>query len=298
MSGYVGRFAPSPTGPLHAGSVIAALGSYLEARRAGGRWLLRIDDIDPPRAQAGAVDRILRQLEAMGFEWDGPVIHQSTRTGHYEDALAGLRARGLLYGCRCSRRQLAASAPQGPLGPVYPGTCRGRDAAGAPDTAVRLRLPAGELALADLGQGRYALDSASRIGDPIVRRRDGLWAYHLATTVDDAALGVTEVVRGADLLPSALVQLALQQVLGLPALQWRHLPVVLGRDGVKLSKQTGAAPVDETDPLPALRAAWSHLGQQPPPERLATVAEFHAFAGTAWRPAAVPAGPPPAAAPP
>ena len=295
MSGYVGRFAPSPTGPLHAGSVIAALGSWLEARRAGGSWLLRIDDIDPPRAAPGAADRILRQLEALGLEWDGPVIHQGGRDGLYAAALADLRERGLIYGCRCSRRGLAKSARRGPLGAVYPGTCRGRHPPDTPDTALRARLPAATLALDDRGQGRYALDTAAEMGDPIVRRRDGLWAYHLATTVDDAALGVTDVVRGADLLPSALVQLALQGLLELPALRWHHLPVLVGADGSKLSKQTGAAPVDAADPLPALCAAWRQLGQAPLPEPPATVAEFHAWARAHWRPETVPAGPVPVA---
>ena len=291
MSGYVGRFAPSPTGPLHAGSVIAALGSYLEAKRAGGRWLLRIDDIDPPRAEAGAAARILRQLEALGFEWDGPVIYQSARERHYGEALAALHARAYVYGCRCSRRSLAAAAPRGPLGPVYPGTCRGRHPPDATDSAVRVQLPPGRIALLDRLQGDYGLDAVAQVGDPIVRRRDGLWAYHLATTVDDALLGVTDVVRGADLLPSALIQVALQGLLGLPALSWCHLPVVIGVDGDKLSKQTGAPPVDERDPLPALLAAWARLGQPALPETPARVAEFHAHARAAWQPGSVPAGP-------
>lgn len=290
MSEHVGRFAPSPTGPLHAGSVIAALGSYLEARRAGGRWLLRIDDIDPPREMPGATDRILRQLEALGFEWDGPVIHQSARSEVHDEALERLRRQGRIYCCNCSRRSLVQSAPHGPLGPVYPGTCRDRFPPGTPDTALRLRLPAGRLALTDTIQGEYALDTTSEIGDPIVRRRDGLRTYHLVNAVDDATLGITAVVRGADLLPSALVQIALQQALSLPALEWCHLPILVGTNGEKLSKQTGALPVDEARPLPSLLAAWSHLGQQAFAETPASVAEFHALARTNWRPGAVPAG--------
>lgn len=291
MNGYVGRFAPSPTGPLHAGSVIAALGSYLEARRAGGRWLLRIDDIDPPREMPGAVDRILRQLEALGFEWDGPVIHQGERGEIHDEALERLRRQGRVYCCNCSRRSLAKIAPRGPLGPVYPGTCRHRLPPDTPDTALRLRLPEGRLGLTDTIQGEYALDAVTGIGDPVVRRRDGLRSYHLTNAIDDAALGITAVVRGADLLPSALVQVALQQALSLPAPEWCHLPVLVGPDGEKLSKQTGARPVDEARPLPSLRAAWSHLGQQAFAETPASVAEFHALARTNWRPGAIPAGP-------
>lgn len=291
MSEYVGRFAPSPTGPLHAGSVIAALGSYLEARRAGGRWLLRIDDIDPPREMPGATDRILRQLEALGFEWDGPVIRQSTRGDIHDEALERLRRQGQVYCCSCSRRGLAKSAHHGPLGPVYPGTCRGRLPPDTPDTALRLRLPAGRLALTDTIQGEYALDTVSEIGDPIVHRRDGLRTYHLTNAVDDAALGVTHVVRGADLLPSALIQVALQQALSLPAPEWCHLPVLVGTDGEKLSKQTGALPIDETRPLPSLLAAWSCLGQQAFPDTPVSAAEFHALARAHWRPEAIPAGP-------
>lgn len=291
MSGYVGRFAPSPTGPLHAGSVIAALGSYLEARRAGGRWLLRIDDIDPSREMPGAADRILRQLEALGFEWDGPVVYQGARSGIHAEALERLRRNGQVYCCSCSRRSLAESVHRGPLGPVYPGTCRDRHPPDTPDTALRLRLPGGRLMLTDAIQGQYALDTITEIGDPIVRRRDGLRAYHLANAVDDAALGISEVVRGADLLPSALVQVALQQALSLPAPEWRHLPVLVDAGGDKLSKQTGALPVDEARSLPSLLSAWSHLGQQPFAETPANVAEFHALARQYWQPGAVPAGP-------
>lgn len=288
---YVGRFAPSPTGPLHAGSVVAALGSFLEARAAGGTWRVRIDDIDPPRQSADAPGRILGQLEALGLEWDGPVLYQSTRLAVYADAFDTLRTRGLVYRCDCSRRQLAKSAPSGPLGRVYPGTCRNRALDPEGETAWRLRLPAGALTLDDRIQGHCAFDTESELGDPILLRRDGLWSYHLATTLDDVELGVTDVVRGADLLPTTLIQVALQRMLQLPAVDWCHLPILLGRDGDKLSKQTGAAPVDETRPLPALLTAWSQLGQPRPPEAPTTVAEFHALARTYWHPDAIPAGP-------
>lgn len=291
MPQHVGRFAPSPTGPLHAGSVVAALGSYLEARAVGGRWLLRIDDIDPPRQMEGATDRILRQLEALGLEWDGTVVYQSTRLPAYAEAFERLQECERVYRCACSRRQLAKSAPSGPLGRIYPGTCRDRAIDPDTDAAWRLRLPNDTLALDDLTQGRCLLDAPGELGDPIVVRRDGLWSYHLATTLDDNHLGVTDVVRGADLLPTALVQVSLQDMLGLTPLRWRHLPVVIGTGGDKLSKQTGAAPVDERRPLPPLLAAWRHLGQVEPDEPPATVAEFHAFARARWRPGAIPQGP-------
>jgi len=289
---HVGRFAPSPTGPLHAGSVVAALGSYLEARAAGGRWLLRIDDIDPPRQEPGAADRILRQLEALGLEWDGPVLYQSRRVQAYEEAFQRLRTEGHVYRCTCSRRQLAAVAALGPLGRIYPGTCRARPPAPGSAAAWRLQLPADPLGLDDGIQGPYRLDGQKGLGDPIVLRRDGLWSYHLANAVDDAALAITDVVRGADLIAPALIQVALQGLLGLPSVRWRHLPTLLDSRGHKLSKQTGAGAVDERRPVDALLAAWRRLGQAAPAGTPpATVAEFHAMARAAWDPARVPAGP-------
>jgi len=291
MAGHVGRFAPSPTGPLHAGSVVAALGSFLDARAAGGQWRLRIDDIDPPRQSADAPAEILRQLEALGFEWDGPVLYQSTRLDAYDDAFADLRQRGLVYRCDCSRRQLAKSAATGPLGRVYPGHCRNRELTGRTDVAWRLRLPDTELALDDRTQGRHACDPVRDLGDPVIRRRDGLWSYHLATTLDDAFLDVTHVVRGADLLPCALVQIALQRMLGLAEPDWQHLPVLVDANGDKLSKQTGARSIDPDDPVRELLRAWRTLGQRPPPARPGSAAEFHRFAASHWCADRVPAGP-------
>lgn len=291
MSAYVGRFAPSPTGPLHAGSVIAALGSHLEARVAGGQWRVRIDDLDPPRQSAEARDRILRQLEALGLEWDGPVLYQSTRSAAYAEAFDRLRTRELAYRCDCSRRQLARTASEGPLGRIYPGTCRERNLDAGTEAAWRLRLPAGTIDLNDPTQGRYALDADHDLGDPIVVRRDGIWSYHLSTTLDDVELGVTHVVRGADLQATALIQVCLQDMLDLPAVNWRHLPILVDRHGDKLSKQTGAAPIDEARPLPALLAAWSQLGQRSLPEAPASVAEFHDLARRYWDPDAIPADP-------
>lgn len=290
MAGHVGRFAPSPTGPLHAGSVVAALGSYLEARAAGGSWRLRIDDIDPPRQMEGASDRILRQLESLGLGWDGPVLYQSTRLDAYAEAFDRLRSLGLAYRCRCSRRQLARSAPEGPLGRIYPGTCRELRLGPEVDAAWRLRLPAGRIEFRDAGRGRCAFDAAGELGDPVIRRRDGLWSYHLATTLDDVALGVTHVVRGGDLLPTTPIQVALQGLLDLPAVEWRHLPLLVDHRGDKLSKQTGAAAVDERRPLGPLLAAWRDLGQRMPAEAPGSVDEFHAFAAAHWERPRIPSG--------
>lgn len=287
---HVGRFAPSPTGPLHFGSIVAALGSHAAARAAGGRWYVRIDDIDPPRAAPGAADTILRQLEALGLEWDGSVLFQSSQHALYARAVERLAQRGHTYACTCTRREIHALARKGPLGPIYPGTCRNGPGHTGRDSAVRLRMPAGELALEDRVQGRYALD-ASELGDIVLRRRDGLWAYHLATAVDDGHLGITQVVRGADLLPAALVQSALQTLLDEPVPEWTHLPLVQGPDGAKLSKQTGADAVDAADPVSTLLRAWRFLGQPAPPARPETPAQFHRFAVTHWFPERVPRGP-------
>lgn len=291
MSGHVGRFAPSPTGPLHAGSVIAALGSYLEARAAGGQWRVRIDDIDPPRQSAEAPDRILRQLEKLGLQWDGPVLYQSTRTSAYVEAFERLRADDRVYRCDCSRRRLARVAAAGPLGRVYPGTCRSRQIGAGREAAWRLRLPPGTIELSDRTQGRYALDAERDLGDPIIVRRDGICSYHLSTTLDDAELGVSRVVRGVDLLPTALIQVSLQEMLGLPALEWRHLPIRVDQHGDKLSKQTGAKPIDEQAPLQPLMEAWNCLGQAPPEEPPVSVEEFHRYARAHWDVRAIPPGP-------
>lgn len=286
---HVGRFAPSPTGPLHFGSLVAALGSHAAARAAGGRWHLRIDDLDHDRQPPEAVANILRQLESHGLTWDGAPLYQSTATERYASALERLRSVGAIYPCTCSRSEIAAVAATGVLGPVYPGWCRRGATHPRRHAAVRLRLPEGRLALTDAVLGEYGLETGRALGDPVLRRRDGLWAYHLATAVDDAALGITDVVRGADLLPAALIQLVLQARLELPAVHWAHLPVVHAASGDKLSKQTGAQPLDPADPLPALLAAWRFLGQIEPPERPADVAEFHAWARDHWSLARVPA---------
>lgn len=254
---YTGRFAPSPTGPLHLGSLLAALGSWLLARSAGGRWLLRIEDIDPPREVAGAAGEQLRTLAAFGFEPDAPVVWQSARGELYRDALDALLQRGLAFSCRCSRNDLTATS----------GIHRACvEAPAGHAEAVRLRVPNGagsRVSFEDRIQGRYAQAVDAQVGDFVLRRADGCWAYQLAVVVDDAEQGVTEVVRGADLLDSTPRQILLQRALGLPTPDYAHLPLVVDADGRKLSKSLSALAVDAGDPLPALRWCWEALGQAP-----------------------------------
>ncbi len=245
---YVGRFAPSPTGPLHFGSLLAACASYLEARTQAGRWLLRIEDIDPPREQPGAADRIIHALERFGFEWDGPVHYQSESHEQHLEALADLEKRGLTYHCGCSRKDLA-DAPLGPLGTIYPGTCRaGSDAA---EYAVRVRVEDEPIAFNDRLQGRQTQSMLAESGDFIVHRRDKLVAYHLAVVVDDNLHGVTDIVRGIDLMDSTPRQIWLQRLLGYQTPAYAHIPVAVHPDGDKLSKLTGARELD-IDKAPAI----------------------------------------------
>jgi glutamyl-Q tRNA(Asp) synthetase len=239
-----GRFAPSPTGPLHLGSLVAAVGSWLLAKRAEGRWLVRMEDLDAPRVVAGADAAILATLQRYGLQWDGEVVYQSRRTETYEEALATLRKRGLVYDCACSRAELAraASAPLGEEA-VYPGTCRDGIPPGRVARAVRFRSSGETIAFDDRIQGRYA----RTVDDFVVRRADGVFAYQLAVVVDDAAQGVTQVVRGADLLASTPRQIALQRALGVTTPAYAHLPVVTNADGTKLGKRDGALPLPELD---------------------------------------------------
>lgn len=287
----IGRFAPSPTGPLHFGSLIAALGSWMSARAANGTWRLRIDDLDAARTTPGMADTILLQLEAFGLHWDGPVLYQSTRLDAYAEALRQLEALGATYRCTCTRREIAAIAHYGPLGAIYPGTCR--DGPRFPERAAaqRLRLSPGPHTVHDRIQGDWTI-AAERIGDVIVRRRNGGAAYHLATTLDDAWLGITDVVRGSDLLPAAIIQNELQRILGLPEPGWAHLPVMLTPDGGdKLSKQTGAKAVAPTaDAIGPLLNAWAFLGQATPPDRPESPEAFLDWGRTRWNEAKVPAG--------
>lgn len=263
---YRGRFAPTPSGPLHFGSIVAALGSYLQARTANGVWFLRIDDIDPPRVAPGATDAILRTLEALGFRWDGAVIYQRMRREAYHAALHRLRLRGLTYPCSCSRKQIADVARMGVDGPIYPGTCRSDLQGDAPARAVRVLTRGAHACFDDPVQGRqrFAIDVA--FGDFVIYRADGVYAFHLASAVDDIELGITEVVRGRDLLESSARQHWLIEVLGVPPPRYVHLPLARSASGEKLSKQTHAAPVDVARPLETLRAALAFLGHPPPPE--------------------------------
>ena len=258
---YVGRFAPSPTGPLHFGSLVAATASYLQARANNGRWLLRIEDIDPPRSQQGATDSILRALEKYGFEWHAEVIFQSQSHAAHEAALQSLLDRDLAYPCGCSRSDLAG-APRGALGIIYPGTCRNRcDAA---DTAIRLRTSDAPISFLDGLQGLQTQRLESESGDFVIRRRDGLIAYHLAVVVSDALEGITEIVRGIDLMDSTPRQIWLQRLLGYPTPNYLHIPVITHPNGDKLSKLTGAKPIPLDDAVPALFAALVALRQEPP----------------------------------
>ncbi len=276
---YRGRFAPSPTGPLHFGSLVAALGSWLDARHRGGTWLVRIEDIDPPRERPGAVEAQLASLAAHGLHADEPVLWQRTRDAAYAEALDQLLQRDLAFPCRCSRRDLALTAGIHRACVPRPS---GRNA------AIRLRAPAGRIDFVDRRLGPHSQDLAAEVGDVVLRRADGLWAYQLAVVVDDAAQGITDVVRGADLAESTPRQIALQRALGLPTPRYLHLPLVLDDAGHKLGKSLAARPIDDADPQASLRAAWRFLlpGLEPP-ARMSTPDAWLAAATQRYRPEAL-----------
>ena len=310
MPRYRGRFAPSPTGPLHFGSLLAALSSYCDAKARNGDWLIRIEDVDVPRSKPGAGDRILHTLEAYGFEWDGPIVRQSERTAFYDAALARLIEVDAVYPCACSRRELE-SAPLGAGGErVYPGYCRNgiaTDRAQRTQRAWRVRVASDPsrsnvdsrseadagvavaeapslIEFSDRVMGPQRQDLAIEVGDFVVRRADGLHAYQLAVVVDDALQGINAIVRGADLLSSTPRQIHMQRLLGYPTPSYLHVPVAVDAHGMKLSKQTNAAPLPEA-PLPALLAAWRFLDQPLPRGGDAcpgSVAEFWDHAFRAW----------------
>lgn len=293
---YRGRFAPSPTGPLHFGSLVAAVGSFLEARTRHGEWYLRMEDVDAPRCTAAAAGEILRALEAFGFAWDGEIVWQSRRGEAYAAALERLKAAGRVFPCACTRRELADSAIAPDGAAIYPGTCRVGLAPGRTARAWRLRVDDARVSFDDAIQGHIVSDLARDAGDFILLRADGLFAYQLAVVVDDAEAGITHVVRGADLLASTSRQIFLQQCLGVPTPEYAHLPVAVNAAGEKLSKQTRAAPVDNSRPGPALFAALEFLGQRPPAElSAAPVSDLWAWAMANWRLAVVPRGPAPMA---
>jgi glutamyl-Q tRNA(Asp) synthetase len=282
-SPYVGRFAPSPTGPLHFGSLVAALGSALDARANGGKWLLRIEDVDAPRTVAGATEAILGALERFGFAWDGEIMWQSRRTAAYEEALARLKADGAVFPCACSRREMADSALARDGSRRYPGTCRNGLPPGRTARAWRVKAE-GVIAFEDAIQGPQREDLAADVGDYVALRADGVFAYQLAVVVDDCAQGVTHVVRGADLLGSTARQIHLQELLAMPRPAYAHLPVATNAAGEKLSKQTLARAVDDFPPTRALVAALDFLGQNPPAElHDATRDEVWTWALAHWR---------------
>lgn len=284
-----GRFAPSPTGPLHFGSLVAATASYLDAKSLGGEWLVRMEDLDLARNVPGAADAILRDLETLGFAWDGPVVWQSQRGDLYRDALQMLRAQGRLFGCACTRREIADSMVGVDGARVYPGTCRAGLPPGRSARAFRLRVEAGELGFEDRLLGWVCQDLAGAVGDFVLLRADGLVAYQLAVVVDDADQGVTAIVRGADLLDSTPRQILLQRLLGLPTPSYLHVPVAVDAAGQKLSKQTRAAPLDTRRPRQAIGAALAYLGHPPPQEILrAELSELWAWATAHWNPAWIP----------
>lgn len=310
---YIGRFAPSPTGPLHFGSLVAAVGSYLQARQAQGQWLVRIEDLDPPRTVPGSADSILRTLEAFGFEWNGAVLWQSARFEIYQQALQTLIDRRLAYPCSCTRSELhalstadteASSNREGhvfpdaeagdtvrPIAAVpeqelrYPGRCRGGPLRAQGPFAWRLQVPTEPICFEDELQGRHCLSLANTTGDFVVKRRDGWFAYQLAVVVDDAAQGISEVVRGADLLLNTPRQIAVQRALGLPTPRYMHLPLATDELGQKLSKSNAATPVDDHHAARTLWQVLSLLRQSPPDElRTETPAAIWAWAFVHWSP--------------
>lgn len=285
-AGYIGRFAPSPTGPLHAGSLVAALASYLDARAHQGRWLLRIEDVDTPRVKKGATEAILAVLHQLGMRHDGEPSFQSAGRARYAAALDRLRAAGQVYPCGCTRAELAdsrlnwgtpgdadrgaaakrsAHAGDEPPGRelIYPGTCRHGLPSGRSARSWRVRVPAGPIRWLDRSGRTHHDDLQSSVGDFVVYRADGIWAYQLAVVVDDGIQSVTDVVRGCDLEGSTSRQIHLQELLGLPRPRYLHIPVVLAANGQKLSKQTGAAPIDLSQPVRVLNDAMTHLGLEP-----------------------------------
>lgn len=286
---YRGRFAPSPTGPLHFGSLVAALASCVDARANAGEWLLRIDDLDQGRCISGMDSRILATLEAFGFQWDGQVSYQTNHLAAYQEALEALQQSGHIYFCRCSRSQIAQAAQRAGLeGPIYPGTCRMLGLSDEPGRAIRVRTNESEITFVDRLFGRQAQVLERDVGDFVVRRADGFFAYQLAVVVDDELTGVTQVVRGADLLLSTPRQIWLNRLLGHSSPDYLHIPLVFGADGRKLSKTDRAHPVDPGDPLTALLAAWDFLGQALP--GTLSLSEFWQWAPVAWNPALMDTG--------
>lgn len=278
-TGYIGRFAPSPSGPLHLGSLLTAVASYLDARANQGQWLLRLENIDPPREQDGAAKLIINSLKAHSLHWDGDILWQSQRSKNYDTALSKLVTTQNAYHCSCSRAQLAQH------GGIHPKQCINPPKEG--DYAIRLKIPHTNVRFTDRVQGaqRY---SADKIGDPVLKRRDGLYAYQLAVVIDDADQHISDVVRGVDLLDATAWQLHLQHALSLPTMRYLHLPVIVGDDGHKLSKQSFAPAINDLLANQNLRQVLSYLNQPPPPKLETT--EILQWAIEHWRPQLIPAG--------
>lgn len=289
LEAHAGRYAPSPTGDLHMGSLVAALAAFLQARANGAPWYMRIDDLDTPRVVPGAAARILRTLEAFGLYWDGPVLYQSQRGRAYDEALAQLRTQGRLFDCGCTRRE-AQTGPPGLDGPIYPGACRAGLAAGREARSIRVVVDDEPVGINDRVQGCYRQNLATDIGDFVVRRADGIVAYQLATVVDDATQGVAEVVRGADLLSSTPRQLFLGRALGYAEHSYAHVPLLVDAQGEKLGKSNGSLALNARRRGDELVAALSLLGQGPPPELASeSIERIVEWAIEHWRLAAIPA---------
>lgn len=280
---YRGRFAPSPTGPLHFGSLVAATGSYLQARQQNGLWFVRMEDLDPPREVAGAATEILQTLEYYGFYWDSEIIFQSQRTDAYEHALEQLTQLKQVYPCSCSRKEIEAHSTMGRYGPIYPGTCR-QGPKTTQSCALRVLTHSHSITFNDTLQGHFAQTLGTEIGDFVVRRADQLFAYQLAVVVDDAEQQISEIVRGADLLDNTPRQIYLQQLLGLDTPNYIHLPLALSLDGQKLSKQTGAKSIRAYRPQEMLFKVLGFLNQNPPTDLVdADIDSFWQWAITHWQ---------------
>lgn len=282
---YVGRFAPSPSGPLHFGSLIAATASYLDARHQNGQWLVRIDDIDRPRVVSGASQQILQTLEAYGFQWDGEIVYQSQRLSLYQDAITQLTAQNHAFFCDCSRKQIFQRQPQG----LYQGFCRQRQLGDDAKHALRFAVPHHSLHYQDLIQGNVIIDPQTELGDFVIRRADGVMGYHLVCAVDDLAQGVTHVIRGCDLLVSGFAQRLVSQALASRELIYGHHPLAMSRDKIKLSKSAHSPAIDPQNAPATLWCVLSFLNQQPPLElQTSTLAEVWQWAITHWSLTAIP----------
>ena len=284
---YIGRFAPSPTGPLHFGSLVAAVASYLDARAQGGSWLVRIEDVDTTRCKAEFAADILKTIATFGFSWDGEVVFQSRRSARYQSALERLTSRGLTYACACSRKEIADSSMAGIDGPVYPGTCARKGLAVA-GNAIRIRTAATAISFVDRVQQCHCQQLDRDIGDFVLKRRDSLFAYQLAVVVDDAEQQVSHVVRGADLLDSTARQIYLQKLLGYPTPSYLHIPVATNSAGQKLSKQNLAQAITDNEACGLLGDALVCLGQQTPVVTPLTPKGLLAAAVSAWDTARIP----------